>query len=183
MNTQKKPSRFADRRRALVGSASTQPSNPSSSQKTGGVRVEKFGYNKLWKTARLLNGIYPAVFLVAIVAIYIFIIAPSGGMVEFKWWMPLLVIALIVWAVIEILNYRKTLSYSVELSEETIRVSGVEAKWADITKVEKSKMFGNNFEITLHTQSGTRLNIPVQTEGLAYINGFVDSHTKNLEGR
>jgi hypothetical protein len=181
MNTHKKPTRFADRRRALVGSASTQPSSPSSPQGTAGARVEKFGYNKLWKTARLLNGIYPAIFLVAILAIYIFIIAPSGGMAQFKWWMPLLVIALIVWAVIEILNYRKTLSYSVELSEEKVRVSGVDAKWTDITRVEKSKMFGNNFEIILHTQSGTILKIPVQTDGLAYINGFVDSHTKGVE--
>lgn len=183
MNTQKKPTSFSDKRRALAGSASTQPASPSSEKMGGGAGVEKFGYNKLWKTARLLNGIYPAVFLVAIVAIYAFVVAPTGGVVEFKWWMPLLVIALIAWAVIEFINYRKTLSYSVELSEEKISVSGVEAKWTDISKVEKNKMFGNNYEITLHTRSGARLNIPVQTDGLAYINGFVDSHTKGLDGR
>ena len=44
-------------------------------------------------------------------------------------------------------------------------------------------MFGNNFEITLLTKSGARLKIPVQTDGLAYINGFVDSHTKGVESK
>lgn len=179
MNQHQKPGNFANRRKALVGSASTQ----STLQNSEEMGVEKFGYNKMWKMARLLNGIYPAIFLVAILAIYVLIIAPSGGMVEFTWWMPLLVLALIVWAVIEVRNYRKTLSYSVELSEAAIRVSGVEAKWTDITRVEKSKLFGNNFEITLHTKSGARLNIPVQPDGLAYINGFVDSHTKGVESK
>lgn len=174
----KKPASFAEKRKKLVGNPVTQPVDSGSEQIISGNRVEKFGYNKLWKTARLLNGIYPAIFLVAILAIYLFIVAPSGGIAEFKWWMPLLVLALLVWAVIEIRNYRKTLSYLVELTEEFIRVSGVEARWSDVARVEKTRMFGNNFEIHLYTKSGAHLYIPVQTEGLAYINGFVDSHTR-----
>lgn len=89
----------------------------------------------------------------------------------------------VTWALVEIVKYRKTLSYLVELSEDMVRISGVEAKWTDITRVEKNRMFGNNFEITLHTKNGTRMNIPVQTESLAYINGFVDSHTKGVVGK
>jgi hypothetical protein len=137
--------------------------------------MEKFGYTKIWKTARLMNLIYPVICLLAILVLSIFVL---GGVASFKWWMPLFVVALIVWTVFEFRTYRKALSFLVELSEEKIRVNGVGAGWTDISKVEKQRGLGNSFEIILHTNTGTRLIIPAQTDGLAYINGFVDSHTK-----
>jgi len=177
MNPQKRQTSFTSRRKSLVSSPSSQSQNQSSSQKNGGSAMEKFGYNKMWKTARLINLVYPVIFLIIILVMTLFVLE---GMAEFKWWMPLFVVALIVWATIEFRNYRKSLSFLVELSEEAIRVNGMEARWTDITKVEKRRLLGNSFEISLHTNSGTSLIVPAQTDSLAYINGFVDSHTKSV---
>jgi len=143
------------------------------------MKMEKFGYNKAWKAKMLMECSYPVIFLLGVLAIGLFIVWPSGGVAEFKWWMPLLVIGLIIWAIIEIGKYRKALAFLVELSEETIRVGDKRASWADISKVESRRAFGDVPAIILHTNSGTSLNIPAATESLPYIKGFIDNRTKS----
>jgi hypothetical protein len=174
MNPQKKPISFAGRRKALVGSAEHQMAS------TG---WESFGYNKFWKTARWMNWAYPLFFVIIILVIFLFGFGLKGTFSGIQWWMPLAVIGLMVWTVFEFRIYRKTLAYRVELLEKSIRVNGTEALWTDIIKVEKRKLFGNSYEILLHTNNNTSLTIPAQMDGVAYINGFVDSHTKGLEGK
>lgn len=141
------------------------------------VKKETFGYSKAWKTKMLLDCIWPVFFLLAILALGL-IVAGSGGVVEFKWWVPLLVIALIVWAVIEIRNYRKALTFLVELTEETIRVGDKHASWAEISKIESRRAAGNTTAVLLHTNDGVSLNIPAATEGLPYIKGFIENHVQ-----
>ena len=141
------------------------------------VKKEAFGYSKGWKTKMLLDCIYPVIMLLGILVIGI-IVAGSGGIAELKWWVPLVFIGSIVWAIIEIRNYRKALAFLVELSEETIRVGDKQASWAEISKMESRGAMGNSPAVILHTNSGVSLNIPAATEGLPYIKGFIENHVK-----
>jgi hypothetical protein len=173
MSPQKTPSSFAGKRKALVGSPTSLPQNDSDPQKPKGSGVEKFGYSKMWKASKLVNLIWPF-FLILLVLVFSILVLQ--GLATFKWWFPLALIALIGWTVMEVRTYLKTRSFVVVLSEEAIRVNQLEARWADIVKVEQ----GKNGDRILHGLSGTILTIPAQTDAIAYIRGFVESHTKNI---
>lgn len=168
---------FANKRKVLRDSSQPSQPDPASQQKKNRPAVERFGFNKAWKLARLSNSAYPVLFLLAILGLGIFVIWPSGGMAEFKWWMPLLVIALIIWAIYEISKYRKAMAFLVVLSEETIRVGEVQVKWEDIERVENKAAFGDNPTIILHLKTGKIINIPAAIESIQYIRGFVEGHT------
>jgi hypothetical protein len=141
------------------------------------MKKEEFRYTKAWKTKMLLECSYPVIMLLGILAIGI-IVAGSGGVAELKWWVPLVFIGSIVWAIIEIRNYRKASTFLVELSEETIRVGDKQASWEEISKIESRAAAGNSTAVILHTNSGVILNIPAATEGLPYIKGFIENHVK-----
>ncbi|OGP95785.1 MAG: hypothetical protein A2157_17800 [Deltaproteobacteria bacterium RBG_16_47_11] len=144
--------------------------------------MEKFGYNKAWKGHKFMACGYPIIGLLAILAYWVFLMLPSKGSavrVEFKWWIPLLAIALAVWAVRGIKKFRTTIRFSVELSDDSIRIGDEGARWNDITKIDFSNAIGEDVAITLHTSDGKAMRIPAAIERLQYIKGFIESHTKD----
>lgn len=144
--------------------------------------MEKFGYNKGWKGHKFMACGYPVIGLLGIAAFGLFVVLPSRGdafRFEFKWWVPLFVIALIVWVLIEIGKFRKALGYSVELSEEFIRVRDEQAKWEDVSKIEFKNGLGDDPAIILHTKRGQALAIAAATDSMEYVKGFIEGHAKN----
>lgn len=144
--------------------------------------METFGYNKAWKGHKFMACGYPILALLAVGAFGLFVVLPSRGdafRFEFKWWVPLFVIALIVWAILEIRKYKKTLGYSVELTEEFIRVSGEDAKWEDISRIEFRNAGGDDPAIVLQTKTGKALAIAGATASFQYVKGFIEGHAIN----
>jgi len=146
--------------------------------------MEKFGYQKGWKAHEFMDCGYPVFPLLLLLAFWVLLVLPSRGEASganFKWWVPPFAVAMAVWLVLEIKKFRKALAFSVELSEEAIKVCGEEAKWTDVTRVESKIARGNNFAVILHTRNGGRLGIPGATASLPYIRGFIDGHAKSAE--
>lgn len=144
--------------------------------------MEQFGYNKGWKGHKFMACGYPVIALLGIAAFGLFVVLPSRGdafRFEFKWWVPLFVIALIVWAVIEIGKFKKALGYSVELSEDSIRVRGEQARWEDVSQIEFKNGLGDNPAIILHTKAEQALAIAGATDSIQYVKGFIEGHAKN----
>ena len=77
----------------------------------------------------------------------------------------------------KIMAFMKANAFAIELSDETIRVGDGEAKWSEVTRIETRTAYGEDAAIVLHTSTGV-LQIPAATASLAYIKGFVDSHTR-----
>lgn len=146
--------------------------------------MEVFAYNKAWKAHKFMSCGYPALALLAILAYWVFLVSPSSNSAvrfEFKWWVPLFGLGLVVWLFLEVAKLRKILAFSVELSEEAIKVRGVEAKWVEVTRIESKSAHGDGFAIILHTTGGDALGIPAATDGFAYIKGFVEAHATRAE--
>jgi len=144
--------------------------------------MEKFGYTKAWKIAKFLECGYPIAGLLGVAAYGLFIVIPtrdSAYRYEFQWWVPLFVIGLIIWAILEIRKFRKCLGYSVEVSDESIRVLGKEARWDDVSRIEMREGGGNNPAILLYTKAGMEIVVVGATAGIQYIKGFIEGHAKN----
>lgn len=145
--------------------------------------MDKFGYNKAWKAHKFMACGYPVIGLLGMLAIGLFVIWPSSSdsfyRVKFTSWAPAAAVALAVWAFLAIQKFRRALVFSVELSEEMIRVCGDGVKWSDITRVESRGALGDGFAVILHTTSGSRMGIPAATVNLAHIRAFIDAHANN----
>lgn len=146
--------------------------------------MEKFGYKKGWKAHKFMECGYPVIALLGIAALGLFVVLPSRGQSfrsEFKWWVPLFAVALIVWAVIEIRKFRKALGYSVELTEDSIRVRGDQSRWEDVTRIEFKSGLGDAPAIIVHTKRGQALAIAGATDGIQYVKGFIEGHAKSAQ--
>jgi len=135
--------------------------------------MEKFKYQKGWLFHEGMGIGYPTIGLVSFVG-YSFI-----GM-EFKPWVPFVIIGLIIWVIYAIIKFTKANSFSVELNERSIRVSDVELKWETITKIEILGGLGANAALKLTSVDGTSIEIPGATDSIQYIKGFIEGHVKNI---
>ena len=136
--------------------------------------MEKFKCNKGWIFHKVMEIGYPMIPLIAFIGY-----ASIGMKLKFEWWIPLLIIALITWVIYAIIKLRKAIVYSVEITEQSIRVSGNEAEWENITHVGISNKGGDNAAIVLHQIKGKSLYIIGATSGIEYLKGFVKGHARN----
>lgn len=136
--------------------------------------MEKFGYSSGWKRAKAIAIVRPIIFLLGLGALWVLLVLPGDA--EFKWWIPLAVIALIGWAGWEIAKYREALAYAVELSEDFIRVGGEQASWADVVRVEFKQAILDAPAIILHTKAGKSLFVAAATDSIQYVKGYIEGH-------
>ncbi len=142
--------------------------------------MEKFRYNKGWKVIKFLACGYPITGLLGIAAYGLFAVLPSRNYArryEFNWWVPYLVIALLAWAILEIRNLIKTLRFSLEISDECIRLGADELRWEDVGQTEFRNAVGSEPAIVLMAKSGKIINIPAATESLQRIKDYIEAHT------
>lgn len=147
--------------------------------------MEEFGYKKSFKVSKFMGAVYPILGLLGllaqrIIAYWVFEVENpySSTSVEFKWWAPLLVIGLIVWAIFEIKKGREISCFKVRLAEDAIQVGDERIPWADIDHVAfKPIAFGQEPTTLIHASNGHVLKIPAAIEGYAYIQGVIESHT------
>jgi hypothetical protein len=150
------------------------------------VAVEEFTYKKYWKVMLLIQAGVWVLFAFLMLAVGFFFVFPSGGVVRFGGMGWLFFIMGPVGAIVGFLQYRKATDYSVKLSENTIRVGNVRAKWAEIVKLEShmtdKDRANQTAGIQLTTRRGSSLFISALTENLPYIMKYIEDHAKNLKG-
>ena len=142
--------------------------------------MEEFGYNRSYKAHRFMAVGYPVIGLIGVFVYWMFLVVPSRGSsyeIEFKWWTPLFVIGLIVWAIFEITRAIPIFSFKVRLSEDTIEVGNECIAWKDISNVDFRAAYGQEPAIVIRTSDGHILNIPAAVESYAYVRGMIESHT------
>ena len=130
--------------------------------------METFKFNKGWRMHKIMAIGYPSIALLGLIA-YLsigFRLSEAG---------PIIVLGLLIWLIYEIIKLRKALSYIVELSEESIKVSGVEAKWENINKIGIMSAAGDKASIILHQINGPSLYILGATDGIQYVKGFIEA--------
>ena len=145
-------------------------------QDIGASGTEFFGYSKPWKISRVAAGAYPFIFLLGIAAYWILLVAPGNA--SFKWWVPVAIVGAIAWAAVAVVNIRKTLAYRVELSPTGIRVNDAALLWSDVAKVDMIAALGDRPAIVLHTSNGIALSVAAATDSFAYVQGFIEGHTR-----
>ena len=137
--------------------------------------VERFGYNRAWKFQGFWACGYPVIALVGLAAL------STIDIIRFKWWVPLFVIALIIWLVYGLIKAIQRLQFAVTITDESIQIGGQGAvKWSEIERAELGAAIGNDPAIKLHTSSGQVVGVPGTTASLPYIAGIVKKHVSNI---
>ena len=142
--------------------------------------METFSFDTSFKIHRAIQCVWPLIILGALIA-YSSVVSDFGGDVSgyfSEGWMPLILIGSLGWLILEIVWTVKVLGFSVELSEESIRVGKKEIPWEDIVNAEYKTAFGKKPSIILSTSSD-ELRIPGAIEGLDYIKGVVKRKVKS----
>jgi hypothetical protein len=146
--------------------------------------METFSYNTSFKIHRTIQCAWPLIILGALIAYSLVLADYGGGISGFlsEGWMPLILIGSLCWLILEIVWTVKVLGFSVELTEESIRVGKKEISWKDIVNADYKIAIGKKPAIILSTSSD-ELRIPGAIKGLDYIKGVikrqVKSHTSN----
>ncbi len=104
----------------------------------------------------------------------------STGLFELKAWGPLALGALAIWGVYDLVKAIKWGGFRVELTQEAITVGNATAQWADIVSAKVETAFGLNTAITLITKNGEELEIPCDTDSLAYITSQVEANVTDV---
>jgi len=139
--------------------------------------MDNFGYPQRYKVAKVLAPFTPIILLLGLLAAWVFLVLPSRGdvvEVQFNWWVPLLGLALMVWAGFRIRAARRVLSFKVRLSEDAIEVAEERIPWSKISKIDFRGAPGNSTAAMLHIDDGRIVTIPGTIEGYAYIRGVLE---------
>lgn len=151
--------------------------------------MEEFGYKQSFKVSKFMGAAYPILLLLGllaqrIIAYWVFEVEnPSPSVsVEFKWWVPLLAVGLIVWTIFEIKKGREVSKFKVRLSEDAIQVGNTCIPWRDIRNVEFKTAWGQDSAAILQASNGHVLKIPAVIESYAYIKGVIEGHMTDKNG-
>jgi hypothetical protein len=136
--------------------------------------MEKFMYRKGWILHKGMEIGYPSIPLIAFIGY-----AVIGLKLEFKWWVPIILIGFVGWLVYAVINFFKAIKFSVELTEHSIRAAGVEALWENINIIGFVNGAGDDPVVVMHQINGKSLYIPGATDGIEYIKGYIKGHAKN----
>lgn len=142
-----------------------------------------FHYSKSFRARRVMSCGYPVILLVALLVYWLALVLPSKGSVvvfEFKWWVPLFAIGLVIWFIYELSRAIKDFKFSVTVSDDSIRVGEMSRPWSEIRRAQFKRAFGRDAAIILYDNTNKRIEIPASIESLAYIKGVIEAHVEEV---
>jgi hypothetical protein len=147
--------------------------------------MDRFGFTAGYRGYRVLLCTWPLIGLGAVAAFWILLAGPSkkGDVIQFElpWWVPLFIVALLVWLVCDVARAIGTFSFSVGVSEDRILVGARSVAWTDVQKAEIRTAGGEQPAIVLYLEGDEKIGIPAAVQGLGYLKGLVQRKIQNVQ--
>jgi hypothetical protein len=86
-------------------------------------------------------------------------------------WMPVILIGSVVWLTYEVVRTVQACSFSVEISDDSIRIGKTVIPWADVAGADFTA--GKSSAVVLRSKSSGGFKIPANIEGLDFILGVL----------
>jgi hypothetical protein len=137
--------------------------------------MKTFSYRTSFKVYRVVQCGWPLVVLGATLVYTAVLANTSGAILTFltRGWMPVILLGSLIWLALELVRAIRVFQFSVGLSDDSIRVGDVTARWPDIIDAEFTGAMWTGPAIFLHRQYARSLRIPAAIGGLDYISGAV----------